>query len=182
MCECRPVQQRRQGGAGARIESGECFVEQQDSRPAHQRAREQHAPRLPVRGADAVDAASEFVPSRVAPLAIPLGFAGETADAAGTMPCAPASGNYAAFYQAATAAPWAAEWTLAGAGHLDFVDDCPGVLCQVCQGVTGDKTQVRASTHTLEVAFFRRHLDGEAALEAFLTGASLPPGVTVRHR
>jgi dienelactone hydrolase len=139
-----------------------------------------------VFGIDPVDASlPDVVPSQVTPLTIPLGFAGETidADSSTSTACAPADGNYVTFYDAATQAPWAAEWTFAGVNHTDFVDDCGGsIFCALCNPVTGDKPLARARLHTLEAAFFRLHLGGEAAMEAYLTGASLPSAVGVRHR
>jgi hypothetical protein len=67
--------------------------------------------------------------------------------------------------------------------HTDFVDDCMGSLfCQGCVTVAGDKPLARARLHTLEAAFFRRHLGGETNLEPYLTGALLPSEIALRHR
>jgi pimeloyl-ACP methyl ester carboxylesterase len=133
-------------------------------------------------------AAPDIIPERVTPLAIPMGIFGETLDGRaglGGMACAPAAQNYTTFYDAAAAgsAPWAAEWTLTGANHMQFLDDrstC-GLTCAFCARPTASDAVVLAAVRTLSVAFLRRHFRGETAMDAYLTGASLPAGVTTRH-
>lgn len=131
-------------------------------------------------------AAPDIVPEQVTPLAIPFGIFGETLDGSGGgMPCAPAAQNYATFYDAAAAgsAPWAAEWTLTGANHMQFLDDrasC-GLICSFCAMPSAADAAVLAAVRTLSVAYLRRHLRGETAMDAWLTGASTPAGVTTRH-
>ena len=44
-----------------------------------------------------------------------------------------------------------------------------------------DRASVPAASQTLLVAFYRRHLLGEVGLQAWLTGADVPAGVTVTH-
>ncbi len=139
-----------------------------------------------VFGIDPVNGGSpDVVPDQVTPLTIPLGFAGETVDASGGfggMSCAPAAQNYTTFYDAATGASWSAEWTFADINHMDFVDNCSGLGCGVCNSASGDKAKARLNARTLEVAFFRRHLRGEVALDAYLVGAQVPTGLVTRHR
>lgn len=137
-----------------------------------------------VFGIDPVNAQSpDVVPDQFTPLAVPLGFAGETLDSTGGgMLCAPAAGNYTTFYEAATSAPWSAEWTFASIGHLDFVDACTGLSCGFCKTSSGDKVKARADLHTLTVAFFRKHFRGDVGVDAWLTGASVGSEITTRHR
>lgn len=137
-----------------------------------------------VFGIDPVNAQSpDVVPAQVSGLAIPMGFAGETIDATGTlMACAPASGNYTTFYDAATSATWSAEWTFANTNHMDFVDSCSGFTCGVCNDASGDASVSRASLRILAVAFFRLHFRAESAMSAWLTGVSVPAQITTRHR
>ena len=139
-----------------------------------------------VFGIDPVNAQSpNVVPDQVSPLTIPLGFAGETLDAAtgaGGMACAPADGNYVTFYNAAARSPWSAEWTFPGISHLAFVDSCTGLLCSFCKTSTADEGIARSNLKTLAVAFFRRHFWSDTAMESTLTGAAAPVGVTTRHQ
>ncbi|GAB4202115.1 MAG: hypothetical protein OHK0013_14990 [Sandaracinaceae bacterium] len=126
----------------------------------------------------------DLVPSRGADLRVPVGFLGETTNAmGGFMPCAPAAQNFMQFYAAATAAPWAAQWDVTGADHMDFLDDprC-GLPCSSCPDGPADDAAVLASTRTLATAFMRRHLLGETAMEAYLTGGSVPGGIVTMHR
>lgn len=126
----------------------------------------------------------DLVPSRGADLTVAVGFLGETTSATGGfMPCAPAAQNFTQFYMAATAAPWAAQWDVTGADHMDFLDDpmC-GVTCSLCPDGPADDATVLASTRTVATAFLRRHLLGETAMEAYLTGGSVPAGITTMHR
>jgi len=130
--------------------------------------------------------APDIVPERVTPLTIPIGIAGEINNATGGsfgMSCAPAAQNYTTFYDAATGSGWAAEWTLAGADHMDFLDDpnC-GFTCSVCTDGPGDDVAQLAIARTLAVAFLRAHLSGDDAMTPWLLGASVPSGATVRHR
>jgi pimeloyl-ACP methyl ester carboxylesterase len=121
----------------------------------------------------------DIVPEVVAPLTIPVGLPGETFSASGgIMPCAPADQNFLTFYDALTSSSWVARWTLEGADHMDFVDDrmgC-GMACSafICANGPGDAPTIRDANITLATAFMRRHLGGEAAMEAYLTGGSVP--------
>ena len=126
----------------------------------------------------------DIVPDQVAPLQIPLGFPGEDWSATHTAPlspsCAPADQNFRTFYDAASSAPWKALWSLAGADHQDFVDDpaACGFTCSLCPDGPGEDRAQIGAVRTLMVAFFRRHLLGETAMEDWLTGARLPGEVT----
>ncbi|MCB9616269.1 MAG: alpha/beta hydrolase [Sandaracinus sp.] len=110
-------------------------------------------------------------------LAIPVGVMGETNNSTGFMPCAPQAENYRTIFSALSASPWAVAWTFAGADHMDFADD-PGLAGSVCPDGPGDDTMIRAQVRTMAVAFLRRHLRAEAAMDPWLVGASVPTDVT----
>ena len=130
----------------------------------------------------------DLVPSRGREITVPAGFLGETTNGMagggiGSMACAPSEQNFTQFYAAATAAPWAAQWDVTGADHMDFLDDpdC-GFTCSVCPDGPADDAAVLRTNRTLLTAFFRRHLAGDASMDATLTGASVPAGVTTMRR
>lgn len=131
----------------------------------------------------------DLVPSRGAEITVPAGFVGETTNGMagggfGSMACAPSAQNFTQFYAAATAAPWAAQWDVTGADHMDFLDDpaACGFTCSVCPDGPADDGAVLRINRTLLTAFFRRHLASDASMEASLTGTSVPMGVTTMHR
>lgn len=112
-------------------------------------------------------------------LRIPVGVMGETNNATGGfMPCAPSDVNYATIYAAITMSSWAVEWTFTGADHMDFTDDGGGFAGSLCTDGPGDDAQIRSAVRTMAVAFARLHLRGDDAMAAWLTGASIPSGVT----
>ncbi|HOU53291.1 MAG TPA: hypothetical protein PLQ97_05120 [Myxococcota bacterium] len=130
----------------------------------------------------------DIVPDQVAPLQIPLGLPGEDWSATHTAPlspaCAPADQNFRTFYDAASSSPWKALWALGGADHQDFVDDpaACGFTCSVCPDGPGEDQDQIDAVRTLMVAFFRRHLAGETAMEDWLVGGRVPAEVSeVRH-
>lgn len=128
----------------------------------------------------------DIVPDEVTPLTIPVGFMGETTNGMGgglSPACAPLDQNFTTFYDAATMAPAALEWDFAGADHMDFVfDESFCLACRACPEGPADEATVRAAITTLATAFFRRHLDAESGMDAWLRGPRLPAGVTVRAR
>jgi pimeloyl-ACP methyl ester carboxylesterase len=128
----------------------------------------------------------DIVPEPVNTISVPAGFLGETVNAMGGsfgMACAPRDQNFQTFFQAATAAPWVAEWEFVGADHMDFLSDSEGCgfVCTQCPSGSADPAQVVSSTMTLAVAFFRHHLVGDDQ-SAYLTGDLVPPGVMARSR
>ncbi|MCU0676797.1 MAG: alpha/beta hydrolase fold domain-containing protein [Myxococcota bacterium] len=114
-------------------------------------------------------------------LRMPVGVMGETNNATGGfMPCAPTAQNYQTIFDAITMSSWAVEWTFAGADHNDFTDDGGGALgAFACPDGPGDDAMIRAQWRAMMVAFFRRHLAGDTAMDAWLTGAMLGAGITV---
>jgi dienelactone hydrolase len=111
----------------------------------------------------------------------PIGVMGETNNATGGfMPCAPADQNYQTIYAALSAPPsWKAEWTFTGADHMDFTDDGGGFTGSFCTDGPGDDEQIRQAWRAMMVAFFRQQLKGDAAIGDWLTGGSVPSGITV---
>ncbi len=112
-------------------------------------------------------------------LHMPVGVMGETNNATGGfMPCAPMAQNYQTIYAGLATSSWAVEWTFTGADHMDFTDDGGGVTGSFCTDGPGDDVVIRADVRTMAVAFVRLHLRGETAMEAWLTGASIPSDIT----
>ncbi len=106
---------------------------------------------------------------------VPLVVLGETTDAVPGpygQACAPAGQNFQAVFEAAK--PPAIQVTVAGANHMAWVDDpdC-GLPCLVCNEGTSDPAWVRMLTRRTTVAFLRRHLLGDAEMDAFLTGEAM---------
>lgn len=115
-------------------------------------------------------------------LRMPVGVMGETNNATGGiagMSCAPAAQNYQTIFAAITMSSWAVEWTFTGADHMDFTDDGGGFAGSLCTAGPGDEAMIRAQIRAMTVAFFRRHLAGDAAMDAWLTGAMVGSGITV---
>lgn len=107
------------------------------------------------------------------PLDIPLGFVGETLDASGGfMSCAPEANNFLKFFAEATTPALAV--TVKGANHMSFLDDVGscGITCSFCQMATLDNQTVNALARAYVVAFYGRHLKGEAGYEDYLFGAA----------
>jgi hypothetical protein len=95
------------------------------------------------------------------------------------MPCAPADQNYQTIFAAISMASWAVEWTFTGADHMDFTDDGGGFSGSFCTDGPGDDAMIRAQVRTMTVAFFRRHLGGDTAMDPWLSGAMVGMGITV---
>ncbi len=103
----------------------------------------------------------------------PVLFLGETLDAtAGALgqACAPADMNFAVLYGAAKAPAISVD--VAGAGHMSFLDNpnC-AFFCGQCKTPTAKSADVLALARSYTAAFFLRHLQGVAAMDAYLTGA-----------
>jgi chlorophyllase len=109
----------------------------------------------------------------LAALRIPVGYLGETLDATGGtfgQACAPAAGNFQVFYGASKPPAFAVD--IKGASHMSFLDNpnC-GFTCSACATATADHDAVLALARNYEVAFFDRHLRGQASRDSYLTGA-----------
>ena len=104
-------------------------------------------------------------------LKIPTGFLGETTDAtASFMACAPAADDYATFYAGAPSPSFSV--TVLGANHMSFLDDVStcGLVCSFCNPATASNAQVNGMAKAFVAAFYARHLRGDPAYDAFLTG------------
>jgi len=122
------------------------------------------------------DAASA---SEAGALTIPVGVMGETNDGAGgIMPCAPTAQNYATIYSAIHGSSWAVQWTFADAVHMTFTDDGGGTFGSFCAAEPPDAATLRDDIRAMAVAFARYHLRGDTDMAAWLTGSSLPSGIT----
>ena len=105
-------------------------------------------------------------------LAVPTGFLGETTDAVGGFQaCAPAADNFTTFY--AQAKTPSVQITALGANHMSFLDDVSkcGFACGFCNAATAPSAQVNGMARAFTVAFYERHLRGNAAYDTYLTGA-----------
>lgn len=112
-------------------------------------------------------------------LAIPVGVMGETNDGSGGfMPCAPTAQNYHTIFAGLDAASWAVEWTFTDAVHMTFTDDGGGTFGSFCAMEPSNVAALRDAIRTMSVAFARYHLRGDTDMAAWLTGASLPAGIT----
>jgi dienelactone hydrolase len=137
-----------------------------------------------VVGWDPVDSNNPSVaPEKMTSLAAAVAVVGETTNGSGGgMPCAPAADNFASFYAAAKSPALA--MTVVGADHMDWVDDSSCSLCGFCSPGTADPALVAKVTRRLDVAWLRRHLLADTAMDAWLTA---PPeattgGVTIQHK
>ena len=123
---------------------------------------------------DPVDSANpSVVPDK--PITAALAVIGETTNASGGgMPCAPAAENYEQFYAAASTP--SISITITGADHMDWVDDPSCGFCGFCAPGSVDPALVRTVTRRLDVAWLRRILDGDTAMDQWLDA---PPEVAV---
>jgi len=64
--------------------------------------------------------------------------------------------------------------TVSGANHMSFLDDVAscGFLCSFCNAATAPNAQVNDLSVAYAAAFFLRHLQGDAAYDAYLVGAA----------
>ncbi len=121
-----------------------------------------------VVGWDPVDASNpSVVPEKMSTFHGKLAVVGETTDSSGGgMPCAPAGDNFQAFYAAAPSPAY--QLTLAGADHMDWVDDPSCAFCSLCTPGTADASLARTTTRRLNVAWLRRQFLGDTAMDSWL--------------
>lgn len=130
-----------------------------------------------VLGLDPVDGAPPLCPgsrcpdaSALLPFSIPVAVLGETLDGGSGQVCAPTADNFQTFYAAASSP--AVEVDVLGANHMSFIDDpstC-GLACLFCNPSVAAQEDVLRLARAMTVAFFERHLKGDAAYEPYLTG------------
>jgi len=127
-----------------------------------------------VVGWDPVDSDSPSVaPQRMADIVGAVAVIGETTNGSGGfMPCAPTAENFHRFYLAAHGP--ALEMTVAGADHMDWVDDPSCGVCGFCTPGAAAAELARAASRRLDVAWFRRRLLDDTAMDAWL---ATPPEV-----
>lgn len=121
-----------------------------------------------VVGWDPVDASNpSVVPEKMASFHAALAVVGETTDGSGGgMPCAPTADNFQQFYAAAPAP--ALQLTVDGADHMDWVDDGSCTFCGFCTAGTADPSLAHTTTRRLTVAWLRRVLDNDTAMDPWL--------------
>ena len=108
------------------------------------------------------------------PIPKPTAFLGELTDSmsGGFQPaCAPAAENYQTFYEKTTAP--SLEVTVNGANHMSFLDNVSscGFVCSACKMASLDNKVVNDLSRAYVVAFYERHLRGNAGYDTYLTGA-----------
>jgi len=123
---------------------------------------------------DPVDSNNPSVaPEKMASLAAAVAVIGETTNASGGfMPCAPMADNFQTFYAAAPSPALA--MTINGADHMDWVDDSSCSVCGFCTAGSAPPERARDASRRLDVAWLRRQLLGDTAMEPWL---SSPPEV-----
>jgi dienelactone hydrolase len=121
-----------------------------------------------VVGWDPVDASNpSVVPEKMTSFHAALAVVGETTDGSGGgMPCAPSADNFQQFYAAAPAP--AVQLTLAGADHMDWVDDGSCAFCGLCTAGPADPSLAHTTTRRLTVAWLLRVLDGDTTMDPWL--------------
>ena len=64
---------------------------------------------------------------------------------------------------------------------LDDVASC-GITCSFCQTATATNAQVTSMARALMVAFYERHLRGNTAYDAYITGAQAQARYVATHQ
>ena len=120
---------------------------------------------------DPVDSnAPSVAPEKMGTMTAAIAVIGETTNATGGfMPCAPAADNFTQFYAAAPSP--ALQATVAGADHMDWVDDPTCFACTFCGAGTAAPDVARTATRRLNVAWLRKHLLADAAMDPWLASA-----------
>ncbi len=120
-----------------------------------------------VVGWDPVDASPSVVPEKMSSITAAIAVVGETTNASGGgMPCAPADENFQKFYAAAPSPAIAV--TVKGADHMDWVDDPSCGFCGFCSPGTAAPELARTVTRRLDVAWLRRQLLADTAMDVWL--------------
>lgn len=134
-----------------------------------------------VVGWDPVDSNNpSVVPEKMTSIQAAIAVVGETTNASGGgMPCAPMAENFEKFYAAAPSPAYSL--TVAGADHMDWVDDPSCFVCGFCTAGSASPELARTVTRRLNVAWLRRILFADTTMDAWL---DTPPesGLTVQRR
>lgn len=128
---------------------------------------------------DPVDANTPSVtPEKMNLTTAAIAVIGETTNATGGfMPCAPAADNFTQYYAAAPSP--ALQATVSGADHMDWVDDPSCPLCTSCDPGSAPAERTRTATKRLNVAWLKKQLFADAAMDAWL--ASTADVAVVKH-
>jgi len=98
----------------------------------------------------------------------------------GGRPGAPAAGNFEQFYAAAQSP--ALSIAIAGADHMDWVDDPSCFACGFCTPGTATPELVRTVTRRVDVAWLRLHLLGDTTMNTWLDAPPEAASLTIaRH-
>jgi predicted dienelactone hydrolase len=136
-----------------------------------------------VVGWDPVDSNNpSVVPEKMSSIHAAVAVIGETTNGTGGiggMSCAPSADNFQQFYMAAGSPAY--KLTVAGADHMDWLDNpnC-GFTCSACTAGTAAPELSRKATRRLNVAWLRRYLFDDTAMDMWLDS---PPdaGLTVQR-
>ena len=82
------------------------------------------------------------------------------------MPCAPTADNFMTFHAAAPSPALAV--TVVGGDHMDWVDDPSCGFCGFCDPGSAPAERTRVVTRRLDVAWLRRYLLGDLAMDTWL--------------
>jgi predicted dienelactone hydrolase len=131
---------------------------------------------------DPVDSNNPSVaPQQMGGITAAIAVIGETTNASGGfMPCAPAAENFQQFYAAAPSPAMAV--TVTGADHMDWVDDPSCGFCGFCTAGTASPGVVRRVTRRLDVAWLRRQLLADTAMDAWLDAPPEASSLTIERR
>lgn len=131
---------------------------------------------------DPVDSNNPSVaPEKMTSLTAAIAVVGETTNASGGgMPCAPAADNFSQFYAAAPSP--ALSITVMGADHMDWVDDPSCGFCGFCTAGTASPDLSRKVTRRLDVAWLRRRLLADTAMDAWLNNPPEMSSLSIIHK
>jgi predicted dienelactone hydrolase len=131
---------------------------------------------------DPVDSNSPSVaPEKMGALTAAIAVVGETTNASGGgMPCAPAADNFLQFYMASPSPALAI--TVKGADHMDWVDDPSCGFCGFCTAGTAAPDLSRTVTRRLDVAWLRRQLLADTAMDAWLDTPPEASSLTITRK
>ncbi|MFN0251290.1 MAG: alpha/beta hydrolase family protein [Kofleriaceae bacterium] len=121
---------------------------------------------------DPVDSnAPSVTPEKMSGMTAAVAVIGETTNATGGfMPCAPAADNFTQYYAAAPSPTLQA--TVAGADHEDWLDDPSCITCGLCGPGSAPADRARTATRRLDVAWLRKHLFADAAMDTWLASTT----------
>jgi pimeloyl-ACP methyl ester carboxylesterase len=109
----------------------------------------------------------DILPESIENLTYPILMVGQTTDS-GPRGCAPASGNFQVFFNAATGTDWRAAIEIVGADHTDFIDRA-GVFARFCPQGPADEERVRELTRMFATAYLHFTLNDDMRYEPYLS-------------